>query len=259
MTKKVYINENEKKVGTAIYDILDLDTDILGFRTARIISFRAEDKIKKVLAKKLIDSLKKNKVEYATFRINAKELSIINILEEEGFRIVDGYLSLVKKLGKEEQNDNSPVKIRDATLDDISKLQDDIGPTFIYSRFFNDPFIKKESAVMMHRLWIENCIKGKAAKRVYVAEMNGECAGFIALETNGKEGHIPLIGVNPNYRGKKIAQKLTAYAISHWFAKKNTKFVRIETQLTNIPATRSYENVGFRLVDSKITLRWKSI
>lgn len=241
----------------AVYKILDLDTEILGLKTAKILSIKAEpDFVRtKNSVKRLIDSLKKEKIEYATFRVNAKELSTINVLEEAGFRVVDGYLSLLKKLGQEKQED-SGVKIREANLDDVKKLQDDIAPTFIYSRFFNDPLIKKESAIRMHKDWIKNCVKGRTAEKVYVAEVDGNAVGFIAVEMDGKEGHIPLIGVNPKYRGRKISQELTLYAIKNYFTKKKAETVRIETQITNIPATRTYENLGFRVVDSAITLRW---
>lgn len=256
MVKKVFISINKRELGIALYQILDLDTNILGFKTAKITSLKAEDSSKKNLIKKLIESFKKEKIRYATIRVNLKDLHTINILENQGFRIIDGYLFLLKSLGREKQKYNLGVNIREAKLDDIKKLQDDIAHTFIYSRFFSDPLIKKDSAIMMHKIWIENCIKGKASEKVYAAIVNGEAVGFIAVEMDGKEGHINLIGVSPKYRGKQISQILTLYVIHNWFARKGAKLIRIETQLTNIPATKAYESLGFRLSDSAITLRW---
>lgn len=241
--------------GKVVYKLLDLDSDILGFKTAKIDYLKGSIGSKKILVRNLLESFKKAKVEYVTFRINARDVETVNILEEEGFKVVDGYLVLMKEVGKENEEDLG-IKIREAKHDDIRNLQDLIAPTFIYSRFFKDLVISKHSAIRMHKVWIENCIKGKAAEKVYVAEIDGECAGFIALDIEGGVGHIPLIGVTPKFRGKKISKALTLHAISEWFKKKGVQFIRIETQLANIPATRAYEGIGFKLEDSFLTLRW---
>lgn len=255
MIRAVTLSKDKKLLGKASYKMLELDSKILGFTTAKIVSIESDSKSKRILIKKLIKSFINDKIKYVTFRIKAKELATINILEEEGFRLVDEYLILVKQILSKEQ-EKFAVKIREATLADSERLQNDLGSIFTSSRFFNDPLISKDAAVKMHKVWINNCIKGKAAEKVYVAEVEEICVGFIALEREGKEGHIPLIGVNPEHRGKKIAQQLTLYAINNWFIKKGVKTVQIETQLTNIPAVRTYENLGFRLVDSAVTLRW---
>lgn len=258
MPEKVYISRNKKVVGVVLYNILDLDTNVLGFKTVKVLSIKAEYSSKKILIKKIIESFKKQKVQYATIRVNLNDLETIDTLENEGFRIVDVYLFLLKRIEIGGQAEKLNVHIREASLADVKKLQDDIAPTFIYSRFFTDPLIKKNSAIRMHKIWIENCIKGKAAEKVYVAIVDGACAGFIAVEMDGNEGHITLIGVSPKYRGRKISQALTLYAVSNWFIKRGAKFIRIETQLTNIPATKVYESLGFRLFDSALTLRWSN-
>lgn len=254
--KQVTILENKKILGMAIYKILDLDSDILGFKTAKIDSIKTEKSLQKKLIQKLIKSFIKEKIRYVTFRLNAKDLAMINSLEEGGFRLIDEYLILIKELGEEYQEEEYSVNIREANPGDSEKLQKEIGSTFIYSRFFNDSLIKKEAAVEMHKVWINNCVAGQAAEKVFVAEEKGKLVGFIAIETKESEGHIPLIGVSPKFRGKKISQQLTLYAIQNCLRKMNINSVRIETQLTNIPAARAYENIGFRLTDSAVTLRW---
>lgn len=256
MTKKVVLSKGKKLLGTASYRLLELDSSILGFKTAKIDSIKTDEASKERLIKKIIKSFIKEKVKYVTFRLNAKELTMINILEEEGFRLVDEYLILTKELEKKERGDGLFVKIREVVPGDLKVLQEEIGPAFIYSRFFNDPLIKKDAATSMYKIWINNCIEGKAAEKVFVAEVEKGCVGFIAVEVVGTEGHIPLIGVNPEYWGKKISQQLTLYVINNWFRKKGVKSVRIESQLTNIPAVRAYENLGFRLTDSAVTLKW---
>lgn len=256
MTKSVMLTNISELPGKATYKVLDLDSDILGFKTAKVISIQTKDSLKKILIQKLIKSFRNEKIRYATFRLNANDFVTINILEEEGFRLVDEYLILKKEIGKREQNQTQSIEIREANAADSEKLQNELGSVFIYSRFFNDPLIKKDAARKMHELWINNCILGKTSEKVFVGEVGGKCVGFIAVEMDGKEGHIPLIGVSPKHRGKGISQQLTVYVINNWFIKRDAKLLRIETQLTNIPAARAYENMDFRLTDSAVTLRW---
>jgi ribosomal protein S18 acetylase RimI-like enzyme len=116
----------------------------------------------------------------------------------------------------------------------------------------------------MHREWIANSIRGQIADQVLVAEYRGIPVGFVTLEIDKDAskclgrgvGHIPLIGTHPSYRGRGIAVTLTEAAIGGFFKKNRVDLVRIETQLSNIPASRTYEKLGFRIVDAGQTLRW---
>jgi ribosomal protein S18 acetylase RimI-like enzyme len=259
--------QSNKTLATALYRHLSFDKDILGMETAKIDYLVAKETSEDKLLKKLLKQFRKENIEYATVRISAKDLSMINALEENNFRTVDGYLILLADLRNERKLKTNPeVTVRNAKESDIQILQEQIADTFIYSRFFKDPYISFEQATQMHKLWIANSVLGKVSEQVLVAEVKGEPAGFMSLEMDEvcnkylhkKVGHIPLVGTSKSHRGKNIALTLTDYAFRNWFNMKEAEFVRIETQLINIPATRTYENAGFRLVDSGQTLRWKA-
>lgn len=237
----------------------DFDSEILGLKCAKIDYLAIipyGEQTKRDLIDNLFNLFAKNKIEYVTIRINASDLATIQTLEDSDFNIVDGYLTLQRNLDNIERTLINPnIKIRQAAKKDILNLQNSIAPGFIHSRFFNDPIIPKEKAVEIFREWIKNSVLGKVADCVFVAEAQGKAVGFITLEIDQRVGHIPLIGVEQAFRGKGVSHDLTSKAFDY-FNKKKLKTVRIETQITNIPATRSYENIGFRLVDSSVTLRW---
>ncbi len=253
--------------GVAVYRVSDFDSNILGCRTGKVdLTISLPDPmVAGKLVKQLIKSFKKDGLEYVTVRLSAADLVMIQALEAYGFQIVDGYvISLTKCRPVNFELPELPLIIRQPKLSDIPKLQKKIAPTFIYSRFFRDPVLNSEIATEMHSQWIANSLTKQIVEEAFVAEINKEPVGFITVEVDHglnhdygvKMGHIPLVGVDPTYRGKQISQRLTEYVINNWFVNQNVDQIRIETQLINYPAARSYEQSGFRIADSAVTLRW---
>ena len=254
----------------AIYRHSQFDTDILGLKTVKIDYALASSPHHGGLIQSLVTSLNTEQVEYATCRLSGHDAVLLDALEANSFRLVDGYLVLINNgthiqsgmLG--ELASGLDVSIRTARASDIPALQETMAPTFVYSRFFRDSILSQSSAIQMHREWIRNAVLGRVAEAVFIAETDGTPVGFIAVEMErdaseyfGKRiGHIALIGTDPRYRGRHIALALTHHAFNGWFQSQGADLVRIETQLINVPATRTYENAGFRLVDSAFTMRW---
>lgn len=264
--KEVRLESEGKIGGYGLYRESDFDTEILGLKTAKIDLAVSVKGSHEQLINKVVHNLKVDGIEYATFRLSsAEDLDMIHALETNGFKLVDGYLILLKEGLSSDRIGGSGIKIRDANEGDIAPLQDAIAPTFLYSRFFRDrSTLSEKSAVEMHREWIKNSILGKVAEHVIVAEDQGEPIGFMTLEMDSdvekyfgiKMGHIPLVGIDPKYRGRHIALDLSDHAFKTWFTERGAEMIRIETQLINIPATRTYENAGFRLTSTALTYRW---
>ncbi len=257
---------SDSSVGFAFIRQLAFDTTILGFPVGKIDSALANtDNAKKELIPLILKKTQEMGLQYLTYRLSAGDQQMISALEAQGFIQVDSYQIMIRKSGQRAiEKLNHPVLIRDAREEDIVSLQEGIASTFRYSRFFTDSLISAEAATTMHKEWISNSIKGEVAEHVYVAEVEGVAVGFITLEMDHqieecfgtKMGHIPLIGTNPEYRGRHIGLQLTNYALEHWFAEQQAELIRIETQSTNIPANKTYHKAGFVDVDSAVTLRW---
>ncbi len=265
--KSIELYQDKELSGVAVYRSSEFDTNILGRKTGKIdLAFSFPDlEIASKLVKKLIKALVEDGLEYVTIRLNAADIVMIQALESNGFQLVDGYVIGLKKCQPVDFGlTELPLIIRQPKFSDINKLQKKIAPTFIYSRFFRDPILNSEIATEMHSQWIENSLTKQIVDEAFVAEIDKEPVGFITVEVDHqlnhdygvKMGHIPLVGVDPAYRGKQISQRLTEYVINNWFVNQNVDQIRIETQLINYPAARSYEQSGFRIVDSAVTLRW---
>lgn len=252
--------------GFAVYRYSDFDSKILGLKTGKVDYFFPDHADSSLLAQELSRSFKEDGLEYVTVRLSGQDLNKIHSLEECGFKLVDGFLILLRGVEDLKLDNLTSIEVREATEKDVPLLQERVAPTFLSSRFFKDPLISKKSAVLMHQKWIENSISKQVAEHVLVACIENNPVGFITLEVDRdieefcgiKMGHIPLIGTDPKYRGRHLGLQLTKAALEGWFKDQKVDYVRIETQLNNIPATRTYEAAGFRLVDNAVTLRWSS-
>lgn len=241
------------KLGSFSWQLLDWDSKLLNRKVAKILFLKSKksDSLKKLITE-IIESFKKNKIEYATYRLNASDFPIIHLLEKEGFKIVDGIIYMEQRLeSKYEKNDH----IRIGRKKDIEKLKKIAGESFSYNRFYNDPLITKTQANRIFSEWINNCVMGSAADLVFVYEINNNIFGFIAVKKNG---NVVLIAVSTKKRGLGIGKFLIKYSLQY-FRDIGLKSSTIETQMTNIPALKAYQNCGYKIVDSYLTFRWSNV
>ena len=87
-----------------------------------------------------------------------------------------------------------------------------------------------------------------ASMTVYVAEVGGALAGFIAYAVNSEEGsgEVDLLAVHPNYQNHGIGTALNTYVLDEMKA----RGVRLAVVGTggdpgHAPARRSYEKAGY--------------
>lgn len=229
------------------------DSEILERRVAKITSLDSQGGItqRKNLVKILIESLKKKDIEYATYRIRASEFLTIHALEEYGFRLVDGIISLEQFLREPEKTVERT--IRKASSGDIESLQRLASETFSGTRFYNDPLIKKHQADKIYSEWIKNSVEGRAADMVFLWEEGEGPVGFVTLRKTG--GSIILIAVSRKHQGKGIGKALVKVALNQ-FLKWGLEKATVETQMTNVAALRFYLSCGYKIVNAYFTLRW---
>jgi len=83
----------------------------------------------------------------------------------------------------------------------------------------------------------------------YMARVNGECVGAIVCKLDFhkkvvKRGYIAMLAVDSCHRKRKIGSTLVKRAIDAMIAEDADEVV-LETEITNKPALRLYENLGF--------------
>ena len=78
---------------------------------------------------------------------------------------------------------------------------------------------------------------------------NGECIGAIVCKLDFRKnkvlrGYIAMLAVDERYRKRKIGSNLVLKAINVMI-ESNADEVVLETEVTNKPALKLYENLGF--------------
>jgi ribosomal-protein-alanine N-acetyltransferase len=82
-------------------------------------------------------------------------------------------------------------------------------------------------------------------RSVYVvAEDSGRIIGFCAMHTVLDEGHIMNVAVLPEYRGKRIAERLIKSMFG--LAPEGVVNYTLEVRVSNAPAIKLYNRLGFR-------------
>lgn len=226
------------------------DSEMLNMSVAKVLSFQPTSNHTNTLSEELITDLNKHHIEYAVYRVNARSFPIIHSLEKSGWLLIDGYIALDIKL-KEEFPQNSEF-IRIAKESDVPLLQSLARNSFLYNRYYNDSLIPKHQADEIYAQWIKNSVINRLADCILVWSEDQKIYGFITLK---KDGDLVLIAVDKTKQGHKIGRYLVQAALNQCIKWKLNK-ATIETQMTNIPALRSFQSAGFRITDSLLTFRW---
>ncbi len=87
-----------------------------------------------------------------------------------------------------------------------------------------------------------------------VAERGGEIVGYIMCRIEGffwqkKKGHVISIAVLPEHRRRGIATALMEEALSRMTNRYGASECYLEVRVSNTPAIRLYEKLGFRKTD----------
>ncbi|MDE5908434.1 MAG: ribosomal protein S18-alanine N-acetyltransferase [Lachnospiraceae bacterium] len=79
----------------------------------------------------------------------------------------------------------------------------------------------------------------------YVAELDGKIAGCCGIRNIAGEGEITNVVVAPSYRRKGIALKMMEYMLKE-AVKAGIGDCTLEVRVSNQPAIRLYERLGFK-------------
>jgi dTDP-4-amino-4,6-dideoxy-D-galactose acyltransferase len=150
---------------------------------------------------------------------------------------------------------NGNMTIEAAGSDDALAIEEIAGNCFTFSRFHLDPAVGLDRANEVKRQWASNACRGRASV-VYVARQQGNVTGFLAvLERKSSEGNdavIDLVGVDAAHQGRGAGRALSGMFVEQWQGRADR--LRVGTQISNIPAMRLYESIGFRLTETSYVL-----
>jgi dTDP-4-amino-4,6-dideoxy-D-galactose acyltransferase len=150
---------------------------------------------------------------------------------------------------------NSNMTIEIAGAGDAAAIEKIAGQCFVFSRFHLDHAIGLDRANEVKRRWARNACRGRASA-VYVARQHDDVTGFLAVlesESDGrKDAIIDLVGVHKRGQGQGAGRALSRTFVDQWRGRADR--LRVGTQISNIPAMRLYESIGFRVTETSYIL-----
>lgn len=105
---------------------------------------------------------------------------------------------------------------------------------------FSDPWSEKSVASELDNplsLWL-------------VAETEGEVAGYIGSQTVLDSADMMNLAVSPNFRRQGIAERLVN-GLMEALGEKGVKSLLLEVRISNEPAKRLYQKLGFEIVGKR--------
>jgi len=243
---------------------LDFDSDIFGHKMGRLecLYLKGEGITPSPLNEILAYS-SENNYDFIDVSINTQESHLIPVLSDTMFRFTGTVVTYGIDLSKWKRpaGKEQGLRIRDIQKQDYQDVFRIAEDSFSdkannLNRFIIDGRLKDSSIALLYRRWTENCISGRRAQKVLVADIDGKTVGFIACnvhdidEAGLKIGDIPLNAVDRNYRQKGIYKELVLSAFE-WFSNQGIGYVEIKTQITTVVPQYVWQKNGGKLVKSE--------
>lgn len=221
-------------------------SQIMGKQVYRVSA--ANDSLDEVIS--LLDKLKGNE-SFLYTKIDVHDISLIECLENMGFRLVDTNIVFQKTLGLQPKNQKRNVCVRYAQSSDKEAIMKLARNNFSFSRFHLDSKIDNNIANVIKEKWVESFFLGLRGDFMLVAELNGAVKGFAQLIVSDNDIVIDLIGVDQSVQRKGVGSAMLDFI---QIIDPKVISIKVGTQLTNRSSICLYEKSGFRYFDSKYVL-----
>ena len=187
---------------------------------------------------------------YTKIPVNA--IACIHGLETVGFHLVDTNILFEKQIA----NDNfvsGSTNVRFARFEDKEEVSRIARHNFVHSRFHLDPQIDIEIANTVKANWAMNYFSGEHGDAMVVSHTGDKLSGFLQIFFSEGVMVIDLIAVDKNNRRKNIASDMIKFAENNL---DDIEYIRVGTQVANVPSLRLYEKLGFHIVDAAYVLHY---
>ncbi len=235
-------------------ELLPWDTNFFKMRIARFTSSTLSPSI-------LADTeiwCRDNDIDCVYFLAPLHPAPSVRLAEDFGFRLMDVRVTLRRELsiGGAFPSPSSRMVIRGVHSHDVAKLESMSEDLYRHSRFYTDPNFSDEHCAALYSAWIRKSCDGYADE-VFVAEKQGEPAGYITLKVSPDktETAIGLMGIGVQSRQQGTGTLLLDHAIA-WSTNHGATATSVVTQIRNVGAMRLYEKAGFRTSAVDLWYHW---
>ena len=230
-------------------------SDVLG-----VPSWKVQDVTAEVSPAKVQGALRDRAGQGAAFffaKVPTRDVTAASNATRAGFTVVDVNVTFDWDAGAADADTSriDAVEVALADAGDVAAVEAIAAHCFTFSRFHLDQAIGQDRANEVKRKWARDACGGRASA-VYVARRQHVVAGFLAvLESKsaaGTDAVIDLVGVAAGHQGQGAGRALSRMFVDQWRSRADR--LRVGTQVSNIPAMRLYESIGFRVAETSYVL-----
>lgn len=235
--------------------ISELDTLRFGFTVAKINNFKDFNDT----PLDALHELKQQGVKLVISRVPTSDVSLINKMEDAGFRLKDVQITYNFNLNKSFPS-NHPVDCiyRSFTKNDLPDIVQIATESFKnYGHYSNNEKTKSIDSSLIYEDWARrSCLDKDVADHIIVAEVKGVVAGFLSLKihTDNQISHVAGVmgAVNETHRKDGIFRGINIASL-HWAKKESFERIENNVLITNFPVSKTYINLGFEIIRSETT------
>lgn len=220
---------------------LEWDSEFFGKRVARLNRSRlAGPDILEALA-----WCAAQRVDCLYFLADADHAETRRLADQNNFLEVDMRLTLARPITPDDQQSALPMdsRVRLARESDLPLLRGFARTLHHDSRFYFDQRFERSKCDLLYQTWIEKSCRDHS-QTVFVSEVDGQAAGYIACRSNAEETQIGLLGVAETHARTGLGKALVQRFLS-WSAQQGAQRATVVTQERNIAARNLYQNCGF--------------
>jgi len=234
-----------------------IDSDRFGIKVGKI----TESFFNNNTVENSINYFKENKFDLIFARINYNRLDVINGLERYGFTLKDTQYTLRHNLLDIEKypERTDEYTIREFQSSDTEMIVEIAKISFdYYGHYATDKRLNRQDCLDAYINWTYNCcINQNVATKIFVADKNGEIAGYIAykefLENDEKYAAGVIGAVSPKHRGKGLFPDIDVAGFK-WGVANNFVWEEHNVLCDNIAVFKSHLKVGFKPNKFMVTL-----
>ena len=180
---------------------------------------------------------------FISAKVPVTDINHVNFLYTQGFNLVEVLVQFQQRTPTVIKT-NTNIQVGFALSEDKDKVLEIAENSFIFSRFYQDSTIDKNTASRIKRDWVSNYFQGTRGTHMVIARDKNKVIGFMLLINTV----IDLIAVSPHHLRKGISSRMIS------FANQKIGFLKAGTQLINSPSISLYENSGFFLQNAQFVL-----
>ncbi|HUJ96029.1 MAG TPA: GNAT family N-acetyltransferase [Terriglobales bacterium] len=241
--------------GTDLCSYLPWDSEFFKKRIARV----TRTKLNESEVRELLAWCEENQIDCLYWLADDTETALAR---QHGFKEVDVRMTFEREVNAEDRDFHEPEGccIRPASGQDLDRLREMARVLHHDTRFYFDKNFDRAQCDLLYETWIEKSCQGWA-QAVFVAEANGELAGYVSChiggeKAQGNETMIGLLGVAEAHSGKGLGSALVRKFLA-WSAELGSRRATVVTQGRNLAAQRLYQRCGFQPFSSQIWFhRW---